>query len=291
MFKKVLRKTVLVTAMVFIVLLAGTAFASDVSVYVDGNKVSFPDQQPFIDDNNRTLVPLRFVAEEMGASVEWLASDGVVLIDKSEEEPQSLLDKAKSLLDFQNLVKEVKNFINRTLISLKIGENRAQVNGEWKTFDTKPVLINGRTMVPLRFISETLGARVEWDDATRTVYIYTSGSTGPVEPEYEYEVINGFKVPKETDMIIDGQNLVSNVEIAFLIGVHKPMQVQLNQTKAALESKFGQHASIDQAIAYAGQKTQDAQFLETQYFNINGHRIDVGSSRGNFRINILVRKQ
>jgi hypothetical protein len=65
-------------------------------------------------------------------------------------------------------------------IKLTIGEKRAQVNGAWKTFDTSATLKNGRTMVPLRFISETLGAEVEWDNDSRTVYIWTSV---PKEPE------------------------------------------------------------------------------------------------------------
>jgi hypothetical protein len=54
---------------------------------------------------------------------------------------------------------------------LRIGENRATVNGKNVAFDTKAEFKNGRTMVPLRFVSEVLGAKVTWDQNTKTVDI------------------------------------------------------------------------------------------------------------------------
>ncbi len=126
-----------------------------VSVYVDNKAVSFPDQKPFIDKNSRTLVPIRFIAEEMGAEVGWDNSKQLVTIDK-----------------------------DNTEIKLTIGESRANVNGSWKTFDTSAVLYNSRTMVPLRFISETLGTEVDWDGSARVVYIWTGAvEKVPVKPE------------------------------------------------------------------------------------------------------------
>jgi len=256
----VIKKPALIVLAVLVLLAATAAAAGEVNVYVDDNKVSFPDQQPFIDENARTLVPIRFIAEEIGADVGW---DGTV-----------------------NLV-TIKD--EGVTINLTIGECRAKVNGAWKTFDTQAILHNARTMVPLRFISETLGAEVEWDDTTRTVYIKTDGNENPVEPGYE--VINDFTVPKETDMIISNPDLINNVEIAFRIAVHKPMQAQLSQIKTALESKFGSNSIINEVVAYAGQKTTDAQTLATKYFNIDGYRIDVGSDAGNYYTSVLVRKQ
>jgi hypothetical protein len=54
---------------------------------------------------------------------------------------------------------------------LKIGENKAVINGKTVTFDTRAEFKNGRTMVPLRFVSEVLGAKVTWDQNTKTVDI------------------------------------------------------------------------------------------------------------------------
>jgi hypothetical protein len=57
------------------------------------------------------------------------------------------------------------------IVKLRIGENRATVNGKNVAFDTKAEFKNGRTMVPLRFVSEVLGAKVTWDQNTKTVDI------------------------------------------------------------------------------------------------------------------------
>lgn len=112
-----------------------------VVVIVNGNVVNFPDQQPYI-ENGRTMVPVRFVAEALGAKVDC-SKDGVVSIDRG-----------------------------NVHIRMKIGESKATVNGVIKTFDAKSVLTpKYRTMVPLRFVSETLGAKVNWDQETYVVTI------------------------------------------------------------------------------------------------------------------------
>lgn len=112
-----------------------------VVVIVNGNVVNFPDQQPYI-ANGRTMVPVRFVTEALGAQVDC-SKDGIVSIDRG-----------------------------NVRIRMKIGENKATVNGVVKTFDVPSVLTpKYRTMVPLRFISETLGAEVNWNQETYVVRI------------------------------------------------------------------------------------------------------------------------
>lgn len=115
-----------------------------VSVVMDGQKIWFPDAQAFIDENNRTLVPVRFVAEKMNAKVGWESETMTVPIERGDQQ-----------------------------IRLTIGENKAIVNGKELTFDTQAIMSGGRTFVPLRFISEVLGAKVNWDDVTSTVLIST----------------------------------------------------------------------------------------------------------------------
>lgn len=150
------RSCIFLLAIALIFILAGAVYAAgNVSVYVDNKAVSFPDQKPYIDGNNRTLVPIRFIAEEMGAEVDWDGAEQLVTITQ-----------------------------NDTIIKLTIGERRASVNGNWKYFDTSAVIYNDRTMVPLRFISETLGADVDWEAKTKTVYIWTGKvPKKPVKPE------------------------------------------------------------------------------------------------------------
>ena len=63
--------------MIMLLLISGTTVAmaaNTVTVYVDGVRVNFPDQKAYINSDNRTLVPVRFVSEALGADVEWNAA-------------------------------------------------------------------------------------------------------------------------------------------------------------------------------------------------------------------------
>lgn len=112
-----------------------------ITIIVNGQKIN-PDVPAFVDSNNRTQVPYRFVAEALGCTVNWNGSDQSVTAEK-----------------------------NGTKIVLYIGRHAVSVNGAQKTIDTTPILKSNRTFVPIRFLSETLGYSVNWDNATQTVTI------------------------------------------------------------------------------------------------------------------------
>ena len=133
----------------------GTAYAAaDVRVCVDGKMIVFTDQKPVIDANGRTLVPIRFPAEELGATVIWL-------------------DQTRQV--------KVKNQNHTTLpdcdILLTIGKKAVMVNGMTRVVDTTAVIMGNRTMVPLRFLSEYMGATVKWDSNARIAFVFTRGQT------------------------------------------------------------------------------------------------------------------
>ncbi len=111
-----------------------------IKVKVNGTPVAF-DVAP-ITKEGRNLVPLRAIFDALGASVEW---DGTA--------------------------KTITGKKDGTVIKLKLDSNEALINGEKKTLDVPATSIDGRTMVPARFIAESLGASVEWDDSTKTVTI------------------------------------------------------------------------------------------------------------------------
>ena len=113
-----------------------------VLVYYNGTKVSFPDAQPFVNQDSRTLIPVRAVVEEMKCKVDWNEETQIVTISRGTIE-----------------------------INLKIGENKATINGVEITFDTKAEINKSRSYVPLRFVSQTLGASVQWIGEDRTVRI------------------------------------------------------------------------------------------------------------------------
>ena len=129
MSKKII--TILTALAIIMSLMSFQAVANsqdiDIVVKIDGEVVEFPDAKPFIDEHSRTLCPIRFIAENLGAEVLWNNEDKTVSIKKDDID-----------------------------ILLKIGDNTAVVNGDEKAFDTYPQIFEDRTYVPLRFISETL---------------------------------------------------------------------------------------------------------------------------------------
>jgi len=113
-----------------------------VTVTLDQKEVYFPDAQPFIDARNRTLVPIRFISEEMGAIVEWEAETRSVKITKDKD-----------------------------IVKYNIGDMKGYLNDEIHVFDTYGIIKEDRTFVPLRFVSEMLSCDVKWSDETRIVTI------------------------------------------------------------------------------------------------------------------------
>ena len=114
-----------------------------VTVTVDGIALQFPLQDPIIIEG-RTLVPMRTIFEALGADVQWIDEDGVQSIVAATEE---------------------------TTINMTINSEKFYVNGEEKTLDVPAQLINDKTLVPIRAISESLGCSVEWEQETKTVII------------------------------------------------------------------------------------------------------------------------
>lgn len=119
--------------------------AKDIAgVKFNGTFICFPDVQPGI-VSNRVLVPARFVSEALGATVTWDGETQKVSVVKGS-----------------------------TSIELVIGSPNIMVNDVTKTLDVAPALYFDRTLVPLRFVSEALGARVEWDGSNYLVWVYTT---------------------------------------------------------------------------------------------------------------------
>lgn len=109
-------------------------------VYLNNNKMLLQNS-PFA-NNGSNYIPLRDVANNLGASVNWDNSTQTVTISA-----------------------------NGNNIVQKIGENKAIVNGEVKEVSSPAILKNGTTYVPIRFVSENLGANIEYNQTTNQIYI------------------------------------------------------------------------------------------------------------------------
>ena len=113
--------------------------ADDISVYIDKRPLLFADQEPVL-LNDRTMVPMRRIFEAYDADVEWF-----------------------------DATQSIKATRDKTVVELTIGQTAIKVNGEEKAMDVAPVIMNGRTLVPLRFVGEALGCDVQWVEETNSV--------------------------------------------------------------------------------------------------------------------------
>ena len=109
----------------------------------------FTDSNPYI-KQNRTYVPVRFIAEAFQMEVEWI-----------QEEKKAILRDAENTIELQ------------------IDSNMMVVNNEAVPMDVYVEGENGRTMVPVRFIEEILNFSVEWDDSTCSVANDEEGAEVP----------------------------------------------------------------------------------------------------------------
>lgn len=141
--------------------------AAEIRVYLDGERLEF-DVPPMIIDN-RTMVPMRVIFEALGAYVAW------------EEEHQQINAR--------------ENFgRGRISVNLAIGRNEMWVETrdisdtprysttERVVLDIPPQIVDARTLVPLRTVSEIFGAEVEWDGEARTVRIFTTTGHNQTRP-------------------------------------------------------------------------------------------------------------
>jgi len=146
---KIVSLCLLLVCMIIAVFIPATAIAanSTVKVIVDGKQLVFPDAPAYIDSNNRTQVPVRFVMEELGCKVAWDSVTKYVTITRGDKTVQFI-----------------------------IGQSIYKVNGiTMPAMDTQAVIYEDRTYVPIRFAAEAFGATVRWESATKTVHIDSTG--------------------------------------------------------------------------------------------------------------------
>ena len=254
--------------------LAASAAVS-VKVLVNGHEISFPDAQPFIDSNGRTQVPVRFVAEAMNAKVDW-----------------------------DNKAKRVEIERGAVKISMAIDIKELVVLGVKKEMDTAPVLLGSRTFVPLRYISEGLGASVEWEGATRTVRITDSGKNSYMIGHFSVAIETGefvdtsadgaLIVAKKSGLIIgeaasSTQGNSSNLVIYIKVdSENMDIPKQRKEAEELLRQKLSGGA-VDEVMQYASAKKGRMDELETKIIWDGDYQIIISGSIGPIRIAVYFR--
>jgi len=201
-----LKKCRLITGLViFSLLIFASQTLAAPTVALDGQQLSF-DVPPVI-ENNRTLVPLRVIFESLGATVEW-----------------------------NDLTQTVTAAKTGTEIKLTLGQAIAYKNCSPVPLDIPAKSIDNRTMVPLRFVSEALGANVRWEDSTQSIYIISAesqlllSSTQQVRVHFidvgQADSIY-IQLPNHNDILIDGGNVTDGSNIVNYLNAQGVDDIEL----------------------------------------------------------------
>ena len=141
--------------------LTGTVSAAEnrsMNMYIGEVKVKFNSNTGYPrTENGSTLIPLSLISQYMGYNTQWTQESQKVTIKKDD-----------------------------TTIILTIGSNKATINGRTIVMDTKAQVYNNRTYIPLRFVTENMGATVEYKKVNGVSYVYLTLPTGETitVPEY-----------------------------------------------------------------------------------------------------------
>ncbi|MCR8642925.1 copper amine oxidase N-terminal domain-containing protein [Paenibacillus sp. N1-5-1-14] len=153
---------------------SANAANNEVTVKLDGNNLQFDVSPKMM--NNHVMVPMRVIFEALEATLKW------------EEKTQTVTAVTK----------------NGDVLQLSIGSKNTWKNEGLVTIDTPPELINGRTFVPLRYVSESLGKTVKWEEATQTVLITPGEASNTLG--FKPIVLPDLKVNKPDNKISDFSN-------------------------------------------------------------------------------------
>ncbi len=140
-------KRFLISAMFALAAVSSTAFASHIDIKINGEYI-YTDSAVII-ENGVSLAPVRFICEGLGAEkINWNGKDQIVDIDMGTNE-----------------------------VSFNLNEDTAQIGNKKYSFSSDIRVINDRTYIPVRFISEFTGANVNWNDQYSNIEITLSGHT------------------------------------------------------------------------------------------------------------------
>lgn len=166
-----------------------------------------------MNSNGSVLVPPRAIFESLGAAVEWDGATQTVTATKE----------------------------GKTVV-LTIGSNIAYVNGVPVTLSAPAQLINGHTMVPVRFVSEALGGAVEWNEASKSVIVFQNQPVIPTSAESEKTPIEaGLQEPSEpsaSSPILQNisKGITESSDIVFVIDVTGSMGEVIDYVKETVRS-------------------------------------------------------
>lgn len=144
-----MKKILAIILMICLLLSCVSVYAQDsITVLLDGQALSFDVAPQII--NSRTMVPMRAIFTALGANVDWVEEHRLIIASKNTSLITMMIDQP--IMHIGNLETEEQSVVE---------------------LDSPPVIVDSRTLVPVRAISDALGVGIDWDETTRTVILST----------------------------------------------------------------------------------------------------------------------
>jgi len=213
-----------------------------IQVYIEGHKQAYAQAPVNISGN--VLVPFRAIFQSLGATVKWNNSTQMVTATRE-----------------------------GTTIILTMGSKIAYVNGAPITLSAAPQLINGSTMVPIRFVSEALGGMVEWNIASNSVVIFQKNPTIPTTAEGEKEAKSE---PSSSSPILEkiSHGITTPTDIVFVIDVTGSMGEIIGYIKETVK-KFVDSVPVGSKfaiVAYRDINYVDPYHKDLEFFSFTNNK-------------------
>lgn len=189
--------------------------AERVILEIDGQELDGLSIPPII-LNGYTLVPAREVFEKIGANVEWVSDIGQVYIK-----------------------------YNNNLVIIELDSQNAYVNGKKVKMDTEAKIINNKTMIPFRFVSEAFGFDVSWDNSTRTINIVTEKGLTLV-----HESFDDYKLVDENNKAVAEYSYIGDIgcDVYYIIDENNKTGLLDKYGKTIISPKYNDISIIPYAV-------------------------------------------
>ncbi|WP_123043171.1 N-acetylmuramoyl-L-alanine amidase family protein [Cohnella candidum] len=199
------------------------AASASPSLYLDGTKLNPP--QPSTIVNGTTFVPVRTISESLGYTVGWNGTDRSI----------SIVSDSRSLL-------------------LRLGSAKAVIAGKTLAMPSKPLIVNNRSLLPLRFIAEQFGLQVSWD-AKKNAVLLVKAPAAPV-------VVEPAPVPVETEKNVI-QSVLPSSDSSFILAydgdvsyssfyLQNPDRIVIDMPNAAFANGFNGSVNADDPATFSG---------------------------------------
>ena len=185
--------------------------ANDISVKINDKTISFDVPPQTL--NGRTMVPMRAIFENLGATVEYIPAS------ETEENKPFIFATKEGALNNIGMFIDVPKLYKHNTITNNVTETI--------TLDAAPTVINGRTLVPVRAIATAFDCSVKWDGATKTVSIST-----------DTKVDTPVSTPQETTQNIYKANSVSLDKKEYSLVPLESFKLQASIEPASIANKI-----------------------------------------------------